>query len=61
MDGKKEKLNLTISPGKKALAREVAKLRHRSLSSLFEVLVNEEWERVKRICPPKRKRNNHKK
>jgi hypothetical protein len=39
-------LNLTVAPDAKERAKELAKKTRRSLSSLFETLVDEEWERT---------------
>jgi hypothetical protein len=43
---RKHKLNLTVAGDAKERARELAKKTRRSLSSLFETLIDEEWERA---------------
>lgn len=44
MPPKKKKLNLTVAPEKKRRAVTLAELDNRSVSSLFETLVDEAWE-----------------
>jgi hypothetical protein len=61
----KGKLNLTISPSHRALAEKIAALKRRSLSNLFEILIEEEWARSGRIMETDpgygRKRSSRKK
>lgn len=46
MSETKGKLNLTVAKGYRSVAKKLAKERNRSVSSLFEVLVDEEWRRT---------------
>jgi hypothetical protein len=47
MDSDKGKLNLTVSYRKRKKAEALAARSNRSLSNLFEVLVEAEWARIK--------------
>jgi hypothetical protein len=49
----KERLDLTVQPKFKKLARQLAKKRRRSISALFEDLVEEEIIRVRAGLMPK--------
>lgn len=46
------KLNLTIHPEIRAYADELSLLRRRSISQLFEDLVDAEWMRLQAMRPP---------
>jgi hypothetical protein len=50
MDDKngKDRLNLTVLPDFKEKAAELASKRRRSISALFEDLIDEEWKREKK-------------
>lgn len=52
MPPKKKKLNLTVAPEKRRRAKTLAELDNRSLSSLFETLVDEAWEQRNKPTPP---------
>lgn len=46
------KLNLTIHPEIRAYADEISLKRRRSISQLFEDLIDAEWQRVHHPAPP---------
>lgn len=48
---KKPKLNLTVSTDKRQLAARLATHHNRSVSNLFEFLIEKEWQRVRRVSP----------